>query len=200
PTMELLDPITGARAPVFLFVACLPFSRYAFCWPALDMKQDSWLLPHVAMFEAFGGSVPRIVPDNLKTGVVKHPREGEIVLNDAYREMATHYSAAVLPGRIRKPKDKPSVENTVAHVATWVIAGLRQRQFATLPELAAAIRERMEAYNAEPFQKRPGSRASVFTAEEQPLLAPLPATAYEISRWLYGRRVGRNGHVAYARN
>src|SRR5699024_7122019 len=94
PTMELSDAITGAKAPVILFVACLPFSRYAFCWPSLDMKQSSWLRAHVAMFEALGGSVPRIVPDNLKTGVIKHPREGEIVLNDAYREMATHYSAA----------------------------------------------------------------------------------------------------------
>ncbi len=41
------------------------------------------------------------------------PREGEVVLNDAYREMAAHYSAAVLPGRVTKPKDKASVENTV---------------------------------------------------------------------------------------
>ena len=44
------------------------------------------------------------------------------MLNDAYRELAAHYSAAVLPGKIRRPKDKASVENTVSHVATWVIA------------------------------------------------------------------------------
>ena len=200
PTMELADPVTGEVSKVFLFVACLPFSRYAFCFPALDMRQESWLRAHVAMFEALGGTVPRIVPDNLKTGVVKHPREGEIVLNDAYREMAAHYSAAVLPGRVRKPKDKASVENTVAHVATWVIAGLRDQRFTSLPELAAAIGQRMEAYNAEPFQKRPGSRASVFDAEERPLLTPLPAVPYEISTWHYGRRVGRNGHVTFARN
>ncbi|WP_182357227.1 IS21 family transposase [Tomitella gaofuii] len=200
PTMELADPITGARRTVYLFVGCLPFSRYAFCFPALDMRQETWLLAHVAMFEALGGSVPRIVPDNLKTGVLKHPREGEIVLNDAYREMAAHYSAAVLPGRVRKPKDKASVENTVGHVATWVIAGLRDRQFTSLPELAAAVSERMDAYNAEPFQKRPGSRASVFVAEEKPLLTALPAVAYEVSQWFYGRRVARNGHVAFARN
>lgn len=105
PTMELINAVTGEVSKVFLFVGCLPFSRYAFCFPALDMRQESWLRAHVTMFEAFGGSVPRIVPDNLKTGVVKHPREGEIVLNDAYREMAGHYSAAVLPGRVRKPKD-----------------------------------------------------------------------------------------------
>lgn len=200
PTMQLADPVTGKARNVYLFVACLPFSRYAFVEPTLDMKQDTWLRAHVAMFEAFTGSVPRIVPDNLKTGVIKHPREGEVVLNDAYREMAAHYSAAVLPGRVKHPKDKASVENTVAHVATWIIAGLRQRQFTSLPELRAAIIERVATYNAEPFQKRPGSRASVFATEEQPLLTGLPAAAYEISRWVYGRRVGRNGHVVWERN
>ena len=200
PTMQLHDPATGRTRPVYLFVGCLPFSRYAFVEPALDMKQDTWLRAHVAMFEAFGGSSPRIVPDNLKTGVLKHPREGEIVLNDAYREMAAHYRSAVLPGRIRAPKDKASVENTVSHVATWVIAGLRQHRFQTLPELRAAIAKRVADYNAEPFQKRPGCRTSVFAADEQPLLTPLPQVPYEISQWVYGRRVARNGHVSWQRN
>lgn len=200
PTMELINPSTGEIAKVFLFVACLPFSRYAFVEPTLDMKQDTWLRAHAAMFQFFGGSVPRIVPDNLKTGVIKHPREGEVVLNDAYREMAAHYSAAVLPGRVRKPKDKASVENTVAHMATWVIAGLRNETFTSLPDLQAAIAGRVRAYNAEPFQKRPGSRLSVFTAEEQPLLKLLPQVGFEISRWVYGRRVARNGHVVWEKN
>lgn len=200
PTMQLTDPVTGETSRVYLFVACLPFSRYAFVEPALDMRQDTWLLANVAMFEWFGGTVPRIVPDNLKTGVIKHPREGEIVLNDAYREMAAHYSAAVLPGRPRAPKDKASVENTVSHVATWVIAGLRHRSFGTLPELRVAILERMDAYNREPFQKRAGSRLSVFQAEERALLRPLPSAPYEISRWIMGRRVQKNGHVVWEKN
>lgn len=200
PTMQLVDPATGEVSRVYLFVACLPFSRYAFVEPALDMRQDAWLLANVAMFEWFGGTVPRIVPDNLKTGVIKHPREGEIVLNDAYRQMAAHYSAAVLPGRPRAPKDKASVENTVSHVASWVIAGLRHRSFATLPELRVAIRERIEAYNQEPFQKRAGSRLSVFEAEERALLRPLPSAPFEISRWIRGRRVQKNGHVVWEKN
>ncbi len=107
PTMQLLDPTTGEISKVYLFVACLPFSRYAFVEATLDMRQESWLRAHTAMFAFFGGSVPRLVPDNLKTGVISHPREGEVVLNDAYREMAAHYSAAVLPGRVRAPKDYP---------------------------------------------------------------------------------------------
>lgn len=199
-TMVLTDPHTGAATRVYLFVATLPFSRYAFVEPALDMRQDTWLRAHVAMFDALGGSVPRLVPDNLKTGVIAHPREGEIVLNDAYRELAAHYCAAVLPGRVKKPKDKASVESTVGNIATTVIASLRDRSFATLPELRAAVYERVAIYNAEPFQKRAGSRLSVFTVEERPLLRPLPAVAYEIARWVYGRRVQKNGHVVFEKN
>ena len=113
PTMDLIDPVTGTRTKVYLFVACLPFSRYAFVEATLDMKQDSWLRAHVSMFEAFGGSVPRIVPDNLKTGVIKHPAEGEIVLNDSYRHLAAHYGSAVLPSRVRAPKDYGSPDGDV---------------------------------------------------------------------------------------
>lgn len=43
PTMEPIDPVTGMRNKVYLFVACLPFSRYAFVEATLDMKQASWL-------------------------------------------------------------------------------------------------------------------------------------------------------------
>lgn len=157
PTMQLLDPEAGTTRKVYLFVACLPFSRYAFVEPALDMTQNTWLAAHVAMFEFFEGSVPRIVCDNLKTGVITHPREGEIILNDAYRQLAAHYSAAVLPSRIKAPKDKASVENTVGHVATVVNATLRNQTFTSLAELRQTIRLQVAKYNQEPFQKRPGS-------------------------------------------
>jgi len=200
PTMQLLDPTTGEVSKVYLFVACLPFSRYAFVEATLDMRQESWLRAHTAMFFFFGGSVPRLVPDNLKTGVISHPREGEVVLNDAYREMAAHYSAAVLPGRVRAPKDKASVENTVSHVATWVIAGLRHETFTSLMQLRGRIREQIDAYNRQPFQKRDGSRLSVFTTEEKPLMQPLPAATFEISTWSYKRKVNKNAHVVWARN
>jgi transposase len=200
PTMQLLDPTTGEISKVYLFVACLPFSRYAFVEACLDMRQESWLRAHSAMFAFFGGTVPRLVPDNLKTGVIAHPREGEVVLNDAYREMAAHYSAAVLPGRVRHPKDKASVENTVSHVATWVIASLRAEQFTSLPQLRTRIYEQIDAYNRQPFQKRRGSRLSVFTTEEKPVMQPLPAVPFEISTWTYRRKVGKNGHVVWAKN
>jgi len=88
----------------------------------------------------------------------------------------------VLPGQVKKPKDKASVENTVGSIATWLIAAFRNQTFATLPELRAVIRERMTAFNAEPFQKRADSRQGRFKGEEKPLVRPLPAVPVEISR------------------
>lgn len=41
---------------------------------------------------------------------------------------------------------------------------------------------------------------SVFTTEELPLLRPLPAVAYEIRDWVYGRKVARNSHITWAKN
>ena len=49
--------------------------------PRLSMNQKSWLRSRVHMFLYFDGVTPYIIPDNLKTGVIKHPKDGEIVLN-----------------------------------------------------------------------------------------------------------------------
>lgn len=40
-TMRLSDPVGGRSQRVHAFVGCLPFSRYAFVWPTLDMKQGA---------------------------------------------------------------------------------------------------------------------------------------------------------------
>jgi len=75
------------------------------------------------------------VPDNLKTGVSK-PNYYEPGINLAYQELAEHYHFAVLPTRVKKPKDKGKVENGVQNVERWVIAPLRNHQFFSLYEVS----------------------------------------------------------------
>ena len=48
------------------------------------MNEQTWLSCHVNMFEFFGGTPVKVVCDNLKTGVISHPKKGEIILNEAY--------------------------------------------------------------------------------------------------------------------
>lgn len=200
PTMHLTDPVTGERTRVYLFVATLPYSQYSYVEGTLDMRENTWLSCHVHAFEFFGGVPARCVCDNLKTGVVSHPRDGEVVLNEAYEALGRHFMCAIMPAQPRKPKQKASVEGTVGKIATAVIARLRDREFATLAELNEAVLECVDAFNAAPFQKREGSRASVFELVESEFLSPLPAAPFEVCEWVYGRVVNLDFHVVFEKN
>lgn len=97
--------------------------------------------------------------------------------------MAEHYGTAIIPARVRTPKDKPNAEGTVGNISTWITAALRNEQFFSLAELNRAIREKLEQFNRKLFQKKEGSRLDLFLEDEKPLLSPLPATRFELSDW-----------------
>ncbi len=50
-----------------------------------------------------------------------------------------HYGTAVLPARVRKPRDKAKAEVAVQVVERWILARLRHRRFHSLAELNGAI-------------------------------------------------------------
>lgn len=200
PTMQLVNPMTGDTRNVYLFVATLPYSQYTYVEPCLDRKENTWLLCHVHMFEFWGGTTTRIVCDNLKTGVVKHPREGEIVLNEAYEALGNYYMTAIMPAQVRKPKQKASVEGAVGKIATAVIARLRNEVFHSMDKLRDAVSRALMDFNQEPFQKREGSRLLVFQEEEAACLRPLPVIPYEIATWKYNRSVHLDCHVVLEKN
>lgn len=102
--MKLSEPKTQEITKVYLFVACLPYSQYTYLEPTLDMKMDTWLRCHIHMYDFFGGVPTCTVCDKLRAGVVKHPKEGEVILTDAYEALGNHYMTAVVPTGVRKPK------------------------------------------------------------------------------------------------
>jgi len=160
----------------------LSSSKYAYVEAFLSQDLESWIAAHVNMYRFFGGATRILTPDNLKTGVDKASWYSPII-NKSYHELAEHYGTAVIPARVRKPKDKPNVEGSVKVVSTWIIAALRNQQFFSISELNQAIREKLRVFNEKPFQKSPGSRLSVFLDEEQARLLPLPAAPYELATW-----------------
>lgn len=198
-TMSYVDITTGELISVYLFVATLPYSQYSYVEPCLDMKKDNWLRCHIHMYEYFGGVPTRTVCDNLKTGVLSHPRHGDIILNEDYEALGSHYMTAIMPTGVKKPRQKASVEGTVGKIATAIIASLRTKIFTSLAELKIAVKGKLEEFNRKDFQKRDYSRYEVFQEEKQ-YLRPLPALPYEIANWVYDRKIGINFHVNYAKN
>lgn len=194
--MTFIDAGTGASRKAYLFVAALAYSAYFYVEAFVDQKLPAWIDAHVGAFEFFGGAGRLLVPDNLRTGVSKSDRY-EPVLNPAYAALAEHYGTAIIPARVRHPRDKALVENTVRHGANQIIAALRDRQFIGLAELNDAISDQVQALNAKPFQKRGGSRAEVFAREERAFLIPLPALRFEMAE-LRKAKVAPNYHVQVA--
>jgi len=193
-TACLFDTNSGEEIPAYIFVAVLSSSQYAYVEAFLSQNQECWIAAHVNAYKFFGGATRMLVPDNLKTGVQKASWDTPMI-NKSYQEMSEHYSTAIMPARVRRPKDKPNVEGAVGVISTWILAALRNQRFFSLVELNEAIKEKLTEFNAKPFQKRAGSRLSVFIDEEQPLLLPLPATHYELSTWKVAT-VQFNYHIA----
>ena len=182
-TATIIDPDTGEIIKAYIFVGVMTYSQYAYVEAFLDTKQKSWIYAHVHMYEFFGGVAKILVPDNCKTAVIHNGGWKSQQINETYQEMAEHYGTAIIPARVRSPKDKPNAEGTVGNISTWITAALRDEQFFSLAELNRAIRNKLELFNQRLFQKKEGSRLSLFLGEELPLLAPLPATRFELADW-----------------
>jgi len=191
-TAHITDNDTGEILPAYLFVAALPYSGYSYAEAFLSRTQDSWLSAHVNAYAYFGGVTRIVVPDNLKTGVIKHTKD-ELILNKSYHELAEHYGTAIMPARVYTPKDKATVEGTVGNISTFILAAIRNQKFFTLSELNEVIRERLYAFNRKPFQRKDGCRATWF-ADERASLLPLPLNQYELSEWR-SATVAFNYHV-----
>ena len=85
----------------------------------------------------------------------------------------------------------------MGHISTWITAALRNKQFFSLSELNQAICQKLEIFSRRPFQKKERSRYEIFRDEELPLLAPLPATPYELAEWKQAT-VQFNYHISFA--
>ena len=195
-TVPVIDPATGEVRQAQIFVAVLGASNYTYVEATWSQSLPDWIGSHVRCFEFMGGVPVLLVPDNLKSGVTS-PIFYDPELNPTYQDMARHYRVAVLPARVKKPRDKAKVEGAVLLAQRWILARLRHQSFFSLAELNRAIQSWLTQLNERPFKKLPGSRRSVFMEVDLPVLNPLPMARYEYADWK-SATVGIDYHVEVA--
>ena len=179
-TAEVADPDAGGLLKAYVFAGCLPCSSYLYAEGFCRTGEQAWIDAHVHMLAFFGGAAPAPIPGNCRTAVSKNAKDA-LVVNEQYRRMGEHCGRAVVPARVRRPRDKASVEMGAGLVERQAMPPLRKRRFMSPAELNAALMAQVEAVSSRPFQKREGSRESVFLAQEKPTLVPLPTTPYEMT-------------------
>jgi transposase len=180
--LPIVNPSTGEIIEAQIFVAVLGASSYTFAEATLSQSLPDWLGSHRRAFEFIGGVPELVIPDNLKSGVSK-PCRYEPDINPSYQDLAEHYGTAIIPARVRKPKDKAKAEVGVQIVERWILARLRKQTFFSLADANATIRVLLTDLNSRPFKKLPGSRKDAFASLDRPALKPLPADAYTFSQW-----------------
>jgi transposase len=197
-TVPVIDRATGEIREVEIFVAVLGASNYTFAEATWTQALPDWIGSHQRAFAFLGGVPETVVPDNLKTGVIRAHRY-EPDLNPTYLEMAAHYGVTVLPTRVAKPRDKAKVEVAVQVVERWILARLRHQTFFSLDALNGAIAALLPELNTRPFKKLPGCRRSLYEQLDRPALGPLPAKPYVFATWKKAR-VNIDYHIEVERH
>jgi hypothetical protein len=151
----------------------------------LTFRQDqmSFANSHVRMFEFFGGVPARVIPDNLKTGVIT-PDLYDPRLNRSYNEVCEFYGCFVDAARVVHPKDKGKVERDVQTARQAARKTIILNPTASLGELNQLLRRwSVDEYGQRLHGTTREKPYVVFTEREKPALKPLPATSFELATW-----------------
>lgn len=192
-TTSYIDPGTGEIIACQLFAACLPYSGYSFILAVRSQALEDFLFALSQCLNFLGGVPTVLVPDNLKSAIIKANRY-EPDVNRALEDFANHYGTIVIPTRVSKPQDKALVENRVHLTYTHVYARLRNQQFFSLPDLNTALHESNTLLNQTRMQQKPYSREEKFLADEKSFLKPLPQEIFQLKHYrVY--KVAQNNHI-----
>jgi len=194
-TAQVIDPETGEVNEAQIFVSAMGSSQKIFARACKGQDEESWLFAHTVAFEFYGALPEVLVPDNLKAAVTS-PCYYEPTLNAAYAEFAQFYGIAVLPARVRKPRDKAKVESAVQQVERWVLAPLRTRKFFSLSELNEALIKLVCELNDRIMKGPACSREDLFRTQDLPAMRPLPSVRYAYAKWT-SAKVAPDYHVEF---
>lgn len=195
----VVDRRTGEVRDAHLFVAVLGGSSLSFACATWTEQFPDWVEGHTSAFAFFGGVAQLLVPDNAKVAVIKACHFDPLV-HRGYTDMARHYGTAVLPARVRKPRDKAKVEACVGIVQRWLLGRLRNRIFYSLAEVNAAIGECLADLNDVRVLRQFGkTRRQLFEEIDAPNLKPLPLEPWVHVEWKRCR-VGLDYHVEIGRH
>jgi len=191
--LYLMDPESGEKKPVEVFVAILPCSQLTYVEAVHSQRKDDFIRACENALLFFGGAPLAIVPDNLKAAVSR-PGRWESDINRDFAMFAEHYGCAVVPARVRRPRDKALVESAVKLIYRSIYPHVRQSDHHTLEDLNASIMVALEVHNNALMYGRTTSRREQYEELERECMQPLNRHRFEMRRHSVST-VSRSGYV-----
>ena len=192
----LTDPSTGEIKEVHIFVTTVGVSSKIYAEIFTDEKLASFITG-VTNAISFYGAIPKyLVPDNLKTAVIKHTRD-ELVLQSAFSDLEDFYDTIILPPPARKPKGKATVEKHVSYLETHLVEKLKEKVYVSLEELNVETQKIVATLNSRRFQGKDFSRDEAFEKYDRPCMKPLPGGCFTVCDYRTVSRIPDNYHVEF---
>ncbi|NQT58630.1 MAG: IS21 family transposase [Bacteroidetes bacterium] len=189
----IYDTYSGKEVKAYVFVMVLGFSRDAYFEIVTNQNIQTWCNCHVHAFEHFGG-VPRlIIPDNLKSAIIK-AAFCDPLPNRSYADCAKHYGFQIDPCLPGVPEHKGKVESGVKYVKNNFFP---LREFKNITDANAQLQEwnrsiaRIRIHGT--TRRKP---LELFREYEQEELLKLQTERFEISVWKTPK-VGRDLHIQF---
>ncbi len=195
---KLFDPATKRKRKAWVFVMVLSHSRVLFACVVFSQDVPTWLDLHRRAFAFFGGVPEVIVPDNLKSAVIKAAFKSDEMgeVNRSYRELARHYGFRIDPTPAYSPEKKGKVESAVKYVK----GAFFKPRADTLLEIDDTNKRLMVWVQGTANPRVHGTTKrhpiEVFEAVEKDALLGLPGVAFVPILWHRGV-LGRNCHITF---
>jgi transposase len=174
------DAETGKMRVLWVLIITLCFSRHMVVWPTFRQTTEAVIEGLDAAWKFFGGMTKTIVPDNTKAIVDQaDPLAAKLV--EAFADYAQTRGLFVDPARVRKPRDKPRVENQVAYVRENWFEG---EELAGLEEARASAQQwSSETAGARVHGSTRRVPREMYAAEEKAHMLPAPERPFDVPRW-----------------
>jgi len=191
--LQIVYPDSGEVIKVEVFVAILGASQLTYVEATMTQRKEDFIGACENALHYFGGAPQAIVPDNLKSAVIKSNKY-EPTLNESFRDFVEHYKMAALPAGPYKPRHKALVEGAIKIIYQVIYTVIREKEFTSLEAMNTAIGELLVIHNNNLLKGRPYSRRQMFEEIERPTLQPLSVYRYELKNKRVAT-VSKNNHV-----
>jgi len=191
--LHWVDIKSGECISCEILIGVFPHSQYTYAIALPSQQIQDFIYGINQAFLFFEGLPKVILSDNLKSYVTRADRY-QPKFTQLCEQLGAHFKVDLQATRPRKPKDKASVENAVRIAYTRIYAPLRDQIFLSIEELNAAIVKQLAIHNNKTYQKKIGTRLSVFKQYELPLMRTLPNQLFEIKKTVKAK-VQRNYHI-----
>ncbi len=175
----IADAASGRLRQLWCLVVTLSFSRMQFVWPSFEQTTEAVCEGLDAAWHFFEGMPAHVLIDNAKAMITTADATSPRV-NDAFADYAQAREIFVDTARVRRPKDKPRVENQVPFVReSWFdgerFIGLEDARRSAASWCRAAA-ERVHGTTQRVVREH-------YEHEEKPAMLAAPELAFDVPLW-----------------